>query len=222
VKAALLFVFSCVAVLSEPLPPMASTQRLLFENSLVRVTELNMKPGAMEPEHQHARGVTVALTEYDNEVTNLPGRGVTRRHTAFGETRWAEPSRHETRNTGQTQQRVIRVELKGDPGATVAPSADPLDSLVACKDTQKLIFENSFVRVIEEHVPPGVAQPKHRHRKGVLIPLADAQLESIEDPGTTMVQRQLRFGDAGWREPTVHQVKNAGTTDLRNIRVEIK
>ena len=210
-----------MALAQTSLPPLANTQKLLFENAFLRVTELRMAPGDFESEHEHARGVTVALGEYDNEVTSLPAKTVSRRHTAFGETRWTDPARHETRNTGKTPQRVIRVELKREPTATASSAVDPLDSLVACKDTQKLILENVYVRVIEERVPAGVAQPKHRHRQGVLIPLADADLESV-DEGAKPVLRQLRFGDAGWREPTVHQVKNVGSKELLNIRIEVK
>ena len=202
----------------------AASQRVVFENEFVRVVELRVPPGVSETKHSHARGVTVALSAYDNEMTAFPAGTVTRRHTNFGEVRWAEPVTHEARNTGTTEQRVLRVELKRDapPVVTGAGKPDPLDSLVVCKDTQKLIFENPFVRVIEERVPAGVAQPKHRHRQGVLIPLANSDVESVDDPGGQPVRRQLKFGEAGWREPVVHAVKNVGTTELLNIRIELK
>ena len=135
-----------------------------------------------------------------------------------------QPVTHEARNTGTTEQRVIRVELKKDvaPEASSNAEPDPLDSLVVCKDTQKLIFENQYARVIEERVPPGVSQPKHRHGRGVLIPLANSDVESVDDPGGKPVRRQLKFGEAGWREPVVHAVKNVGSTELLNIRIELK
>ncbi len=168
--------------------------------------------------------MTIALTDYDNETTTYPDRTVNRRHTKSGDVRWADPVTHEARNTGTTEQRVIRIELKQDapPPTLVASQSDPLDSLVVCKDTQTLIFENQFVRAIQEKVLPGVAQPKHRHRRGVLVPLADADIESVDDPGGQPVQRQLKFGSAGWREPVVHSVRNVGKTELLNIRIELK
>jgi hypothetical protein len=205
-------------------PPIAATQKVVLENEFVRVVELRIPPGVSEARHSHERGVTVALSAYDNEMIDFPAGTVTRRHTRFGEVRWAEPVTHEARNTGTTEQRVLRVELKRDtPGAVAATRRpDPLDSLIACKDTQKLIFENQFARVIEERVPPGVAQPKHRHAHGVLIPLADSDIESVDDPGGQPIQRHLQFGEAGWREPVVHAVRNVGTTELLNIRIELK
>lgn len=199
------------------------TQKLLFENEFVRVYELRVPPGVSEPRHSHGRGVTVALTDYDNRLESYPDGKITERHTKFGETRWAEPVTHVARNTGKTEQRVIRVELKKDaPAAEASGPRDPLDSLVVCKDTQKLIFENASVRVIEERVPPGVAQPKHRHRHGILVPLANSDVESVDDPNGKPVQRPLKFGDAGWREPVVHSVKNIGKTELLNVRIEVK
>jgi len=211
-------VWLCVA------QPKTPAQKTVFENEFVRVVELRVPPGVSEAKHSHDRGVTVALTAYDNEMTAFPAGTVTKRHTNFGEVRWADPVTHEARNTGTTEQRVIRVELKRDapPAVSGVSKPDPLDSLIVCKDTQKLIFENPFVRVIEERVPVGVAQPKHRHRQGVLVPLANSDVESVDDPGGQPVRRPLKFGEAGWREPVVHAVKNVGTTELLNIRIELK
>jgi hypothetical protein len=203
-----------------------ATQRIVFENDLVRVVELRVPAGVAEARHSHDRGVTIALSAYDNEMTDYPAGTVTKRHTKFGEVRWAEPVTHEARNTGTNEQRVIRVELKHDPPTVSARNPDPLDSLIVCKDTQRLILENQFVRVIEERVPPGVAQPKHRHAHGVLIPLANSDIESVDEPigqpGGQPTQRHLQFGEAGWREPVIHTVRNAGTTELFNIRIEVK
>jgi hypothetical protein len=56
----------------------------------------------------------------------------------------------------------------------------------------------------------------------VLVPLANSDIESVDDPGGRPVQRQLKFGDASWREPVVHSVRNVGKTELLNIRIELK
>jgi predicted metal-dependent enzyme (double-stranded beta helix superfamily) len=193
----------------------------MSENAFVRITELRMSPGDQEPEHQHARGVTVSLTAYDNEITAFPERTVTKRHTDFGEVRWADPSHHSTRNTGTTLQRVIRVELKQEPGPQ--PTApNPLDSAVVSKDTQRVLLENSYVRVIEELVPPGVTQPRHNHRRSVLVVLADGDLEVLNDGATTPGRPHVQVGQANWQEASIHTAKNPGTTTLRNIRIEVK
>jgi len=87
------------------------TQKVMMENAFVRVIAVRVPAGVAEPVHSHARGVTIALTDYDNE-TRVPGAQWSKSHTKFGEVKWAEPVTHEARNTGKTEQHVIRVELK--------------------------------------------------------------------------------------------------------------
>jgi hypothetical protein len=113
-------VFACVAVLSagaarllvaQTPPHITDTQKVIMENMFVRVIEVRLPAGVAEPLHSHARGVTVALTEYDNE-TRPSGGQWSKSHTKFGEVKWAEPVTHEARNVGRTEQHVIRIELK--------------------------------------------------------------------------------------------------------------
>src|SRR5262249_38589346 len=98
---------------------------------------------------------------------------------------------------------------------------DPLDSLKVCADTQKLIFENQFVRVIDDSIPPGVTEPRHRHRHGVSVYLSDYSTESISDDGKRTPQPR-KSGTAQWSEAVIHQVKNTGTTISHAIRIELK
>jgi hypothetical protein len=105
--------------------------------------------------------------------------------------------------------------------ASAQEADDPLDSLKVCKDTQKLIFENQFVRVIDDIIPPGVTEPRHRHRHGVAVYLSDYVTEQTTDDGKT-TQSQRRLGMANWAEPTIHTVKNLGTTNSHAIRIELK
>jgi hypothetical protein len=88
------------------------TQKLIMENALVRVYDIRVPPGTFEPTHSHGRGLTIALTDYDNETRIVPDGQPVRGHTRFGEVRWAEPVVHEARNVGTTEQHVIRIELK--------------------------------------------------------------------------------------------------------------
>jgi len=47
-------------------PPHPDTQKLILENAVVRVYDIKVPPGVFEPRHQHARGLTIALSDYDN------------------------------------------------------------------------------------------------------------------------------------------------------------
>jgi hypothetical protein len=101
------------------------------------------------------------------------------------------------------------------------PADDPLDSLKACPDTQHLILENQFVRVIDDQIPVGVMEPKHRHRHGVTIYLSDYTTEQTTEDGKKTSQVR-KIDTAGWNEATIHQVKNIGTTPSHAIRIELK
>lgn len=91
--------------------PYPETQKLVIDNTFVRVFDIRVPPGVTEARHSHPHGVTVALTEYDNETRQDGGQWV-RSHTKAGDVKWAEPVTHEARNVGTTEQHVIRIELK--------------------------------------------------------------------------------------------------------------
>ena len=101
-------------------------------------------------------------------------------------------------------------------------SDDNLDSLKVCAATQKLIFENTFVRVIDDRIPPGVQEPKHQHRHGVTVWLNSYDLEQTIFPEGKTTRAKREGGSAGWSEAIIHTVKNTGTTESHTIRIELK
>jgi len=98
---------------------------------------------------------------------------------------------------------------------------DPLDSLKVCKDTQHLILENQFVRVIDDQIPVGVTEPLHRHRHGVVVYINTYTNEQISQDGKRTVGER-KAGTASWSDATVHTVKNTGATPSHAIRIELK
>ena len=100
-------------------------------------------------------------------------------------------------------------------------SDDPLDSLKVCADTQHLILENRFVRVIDDQIPPGVAEPMHRHRHGVVVYLSTYTNEQTTAEGKRTLQER-KSGTANWSEAVVHTVKNVDKVPSHAIRIELK
>ena len=100
-------------------------------------------------------------------------------------------------------------------------SADPLDSLVVSKDTQHLLFENQFVRVIDDQIPVGATEPLHHHRHGVVVYINTYTNEQISRDGKRTVGER-KAGTASWSDETVHTVKNIGMTPSHAIRIELK
>ncbi len=99
---------------------------------------------------------------------------------------------------------------------------DPLDSLIVCRLTQKLIFENAFVRAIDDVIPPGVSEPKHHHPHGVVVALVDADTETHTYPAGTVARRHTAAGTVTWNEALIHDVTNVGSTPTHFIRIDLK
>ena len=110
-------------------------------------------------------------------------------------------------------------------GIFVGPSTaaqDDLDPVRLMPDTHKVIFENSFVRVVEGRVPAGGREIKHRHPHNVMVFLADfdAEIKTFPDGKWTPIHRT--FGTATWNEASVHEVKIGANAPSHTIRVELK
>ena len=99
---------------------------------------------------------------------------------------------------------------------------EDLDSLKVCTETQKLIFENAFVRVIDDVIPPGITEPKHRHPHGIVVSLAEADIESKTYPSGRLARGHSKFGNVSWNETIVHEVHNVGTEPSHFIRIDVK
>ena len=99
---------------------------------------------------------------------------------------------------------------------------EDLDSLKVCSETQKLLFENAFVRVIDDVIPPGAAEPRHRHPHGVVVSLADADVETKIYPDGRTARGHSKLGNVNWSEPTIHEVRNVGISATHWIRIDVK
>lgn len=102
-----------------------------------------------------------------------------------------------------------------------APAQEDLDSLRVCHKTQKLIFENAFVRAIDDRIAPGEAEPRHRHAHGVTIALADYEVE-LQNDGEPARRAAGKLGAVQWAPAQIHTVKNVGRTPMHFVRIELK
>lgn len=107
----------------DPLDPLVAApqfHRLVFENDLVRVLDVRVKPGEFEPFHKHIQSVIVILqggtvrltlpdgtaSEVSLSLTPDPEKGEP------PQVFWEEAETHSVKNIGQTPVRLIRVEVK--------------------------------------------------------------------------------------------------------------
>jgi quercetin dioxygenase-like cupin family protein len=98
----------------DPLDPIrvaADTHKLALENKFVRVLDVHIPPGKVEPRHRHPHGMSVYFTDWDARVTPDGGRGEVH-HRKTGTFQWNEAVVHTVENVGQTEGHILRIELK--------------------------------------------------------------------------------------------------------------
>jgi quercetin dioxygenase-like cupin family protein len=98
---------------------------------------------------------------------------------------------------------------------------DALDPLKVAGDTHRLAFENTFVRVLDVHLPPGKVEPRHRHPHGMSVYFTDWDAKVTADGAAPEVHHR-KAGTFAWNEAIVHSVQNAGTTEGHILRIELK
>ena len=95
----------------DPLKVAGDTHKLALENKFVRILEVHLPPGKVEPAHRHPHGLSVYFTDWDARVTVQGGRPETR-HRQAGTFAWSEPVVHTVENAGKTEGHILRIELK--------------------------------------------------------------------------------------------------------------
>ncbi len=98
----------------DPLDPVrvaGDTHRLAFENAFVRVLDVRLPPGKVEPRHRHPHGMSVYFTDWDARVTP-DGAAPEVHHRKAGTFAWNEAVVHTVENAGTTEGHILRIELK--------------------------------------------------------------------------------------------------------------
>src|SRR6266851_5092990 len=98
----------------DPLDPIrvaADTHKLALENKFVRVLDVHVPPGKVEPRHRHPHGMSVYFTDWEAKVTpdGMPTEVHPRKAGPFA---WNEAVIHTVQNAGPTEGHILRIELK--------------------------------------------------------------------------------------------------------------
>jgi len=100
--------------------------------------------------------------------------------------------------------------------------SEELDPVKIAPDVQKVVLENTLVRVTEERMPPGRGVRKHRHMHGITVALADYQMEQKMYPSGQIIHSNRHLGEINWNETFIHEARNVGTTNQYVVRIELK
>jgi hypothetical protein len=96
----------------DPVKLMPDSHKLLFENAFVRLVESRVPAGGSEVRHWHPHNVTVALGDWDADLTTFPDGKTVHIHRTAGTAAWNEAGTHEVRIGDTAPSHMIRIELK--------------------------------------------------------------------------------------------------------------
>src|SRR5260221_11590341 len=66
----------------DPIRVAGDTHKLAFENKFVRILDVRLPPGKVEPRHRHPHGMSVYFTDWEARVTPDGGSAETHHRTA--------------------------------------------------------------------------------------------------------------------------------------------
>jgi quercetin dioxygenase-like cupin family protein len=98
----------------DPLDPIrvaGDTHKLALDNKFVRVLDVHLSPGKVEPRHRHPHGMSVYFTDWEAKVTVDGGQPELHQRKA-GTFAWNEATIHTVQNAGNTEGHILRIELK--------------------------------------------------------------------------------------------------------------
>jgi beta-alanine degradation protein BauB len=95
----------------DPLRVAGDTHKLALDNKFVRVLDVHLPPGKVEPRHRHPHGMSVYFTDWKAKVTPDGGAADIHERKA-GTFAWNEAVVHSVENVGTTEGHILRIELK--------------------------------------------------------------------------------------------------------------
>jgi hypothetical protein len=95
----------------DPVRVAPDTHKVAFENAFIRVLEVRVPAGKIEPRHRHPHGLSVYFTDWDAKVT-VDGREPTVNRRKAGTFAWSDAVTHTVQNVGAREGHVLRIELK--------------------------------------------------------------------------------------------------------------
>ena len=95
----------------DPVRVAPDTHKVAFENAFVRVLEVHVPAGKIEPRHRHPHGLSVYFSDWEAKVT-IEGRAPQVNQRKAGTFAWSDAVVHTVENVGKADGRVLRIELK--------------------------------------------------------------------------------------------------------------
>src|SRR5258708_13083495 len=162
----------CCAFLS------AANDRIKIDNDVVRILEIVDTPHQRSALHRNEfNRVMIYLDAGEIEIIYEDGHK-DRQHWKAGQVAWSPAGgRHTSENVGSSPLRIVEIELKKPAPAATPVRRRELDPLAIDPRHNRLLFENSQVRVFRSWREPGTAEPMHEHAGAGPAPVLLTDLE---------------------------------------------
>jgi quercetin dioxygenase-like cupin family protein len=87
------------------------THKIAFENAFVRILDVHVPAGKIEPRHRHPHGLSVYFTDWEAKVT-VDGKPAQVNQRKRGTFAWSDAVIHTVENVGKSEGHILRIELK--------------------------------------------------------------------------------------------------------------
>ena len=129
----------------DPVRVAPETHKIAFENAFVRVLDVRIPAGKIEPRHRHPHGLSVYFTDWEPKVT-VDGRTPQVNQRKAGTFAWSDAVVHTVENVGKSEGHVLRIELKYESACSLLRGLH-LGALVLSQSAEPGDFES----VLFEH-----------------------------------------------------------------------
>ena len=106
--------FAAMQTRNDPLDAVRAapdSHKVAFENAIVRVLDVHVPAGKIEPRHRHPHGMSVYFTDWEAKVT-VDGKQPVVNPRKAGTFAWSDAVVHTVQNVGKGEGHVLRIELK--------------------------------------------------------------------------------------------------------------
>lgn len=195
---------------------------LVIENAYVRVLDIVLAPGEATLDHTHTRDTlqvligpsTMRVDVAGKPAVDVPaGRPGDVGFVAFSKT----PVTHRMKNVGNSPLHLIEVEF-------LAPSPVPPQTPFQQESANyKQVLDNERVRVFQRVLRAGDSTTVHTHERPMLGISVTGGTQVYTTLGQPPVTVQVPPARVSWPQiPFTHSFKNAGSTAVIAIDVELK
>lgn len=221
VFALIVFVFFEPAHAQDPTQVGPEVYKTIFENDYVRIFEVHFKPGVKIGTHSHPDHLAYVLSDGKLKLI-YPDTAVVIEAKA-GATFWIPAESHAAENFGDTDLRVLVLDLKLPKSEQPMSAAfdSTLDPIKVSPKNYIVLLENDRVRLLKVHYEPGDKSSLHAHRAMVAYTLTNGTVQHTSKTGESS-ELKLTAGMAIWRDAEVHSSVNPDTTAFSVLLAELK